>query len=207
MSYAVTNIYEWMGFEIADCLLASGKEVVGAGTAETDQQKYLEMFFGRNANFQQVDQLVSAAHHDVIFDVGDMQKGSIYYEPSTRKFVIGKESENRPEMQVVIHIPMLVGRWMPMNEEGVFVNEQHIPFFDEKFRRSIAIDSLVLSLLQLPAISKLPEAITILPKSSPTHANEERQTIYMIDDYNAQGKKTRLLEHFHDHPEFFQLCH
>lgn len=204
VKYAVTNVYEWVGFHFADCLLESGEEVIGCAVAETGNQRYLEMFFGRNAGFQQVDQLDASAQYDAIFDVGDVQARSVCFAPGAKKFTIGKKVEDRTEEQLVIHTPLLIGTWMPMNQDGVFENGQFISFQDEAFKNSLSIDSLVFFLLQLLHTSKLPETITIHSNTNPMQENQERQMIYTIDDQPAIEKKRHLVKHFHDHPDFFQ---
>ncbi|TFJ93598.1 hypothetical protein [Lentibacillus salicampi] len=184
----VENCFHWIGFHIMNDLLDNGFQVDGMDSLDTDKKEHLSMFVGRNQLFRHV----SASERNNAYDI------SLKIEDDA--LILEKEN------LVTIHLPLVFGEWMPMNQEGVYDQDDFIPFDSERFlTEAVYVGDVLKSLQQWFATSDLPPILEV-------RSFHERQTgqrklenaVYIRNNRPIQEEINRVKKHYNTYQKFYQ---
>ncbi|GAA0593105.1 hypothetical protein GCM10009001_06520 [Virgibacillus siamensis] len=142
--FLVENCFHWIGFHIVEYLLNQGYTVTGNDEINTDGKEHLSMFFSRNENFTHVEQ----QSNETVYDMRIM--------PSETELTLHKESTS------TIYLPLLFGKWMPMNHNGMYFRRKFITFDSEEFlEKAVYIGDFLKIFHQCIRASNLPPVIKV----------------------------------------------
>src|SRR5699024_5331671 len=132
MSHLVTNCFDWEGFHMVNQELDKGHEVEGDDEETTDFKEHLSMFLGRNSEFRMKtrDELTS---YDTAIVIREDPCTDVLKARKMLNISCNKIQAKREASMTTIHVPILFGEWMPMNEQGMYVGNQFISFDSAHF--------------------------------------------------------------------------
>lgn len=193
MEVLIMNYTNWIGFHLAEALLNEGYKV--DGFEGKDGNENLVDFLARNSNFRSLGNLEERVYPLVIYSGQEGQLPRISVE---RAFLINPVSSIHEENIISIHIPLLYGEWMPMDENGIYVNEKRIYFSSELFKReAIYIGDFIQLLLQWinkkPPIEKIRMEIA---KNMNYNAVKLEKTFFVDENVPIGDQVQKVVEHY-----------
>ncbi|WP_145524221.1 hypothetical protein [Virgibacillus sp. SK37] len=146
MSILVVNCNHWIGFHIVNTLLEHDFNI--DGMINPNLQDDLLMFFGRNSDFQMVND--EKREYETCIIIGDHPKAQDFKAGNKWLLPINGIQKKEQTDLTTIHTPILFGEWMPMNENGIYHHKKFITFDSEEFKNNaLSIHSFTPVLLQL----------------------------------------------------------
>ncbi|SFA82346.1 hypothetical protein SAMN04488072_102127 [Lentibacillus halodurans] len=144
MVVLVENCFHWIGFHIVNHLLENGYNVDGTDKLNTDKKEHLSMFVGRHELFRHISPLEKRNAYDAFLRIDDDEL---------------KLEKNHP---VIIKLPIIFGEWMPMSQEGMYVQHDFIRFDSEQFlSEAVYVKNVLKSLQQWIHSSDLPSVLEV----------------------------------------------
>ncbi|WP_330948531.1 hypothetical protein [Virgibacillus sp. MG-45] len=204
MTTLVMNCFHWIGYHIVDHLLQQGEKVYGCDHVDTDQKDHLSMFFGRNDQFT-FCKTIDEKRYDDIFIIEQQNEHPL---PSSHRAVrIGtREMKQLDDQMIDIHIPYLVGEWMPMANDGVRIGGEWIPFESNLFiQEAIYVKDFIPIMLQWKNHTFLEPALTVRSQHSKDQ-NKKLENSISIRDNRPNNTIVRILkEHYERHSWYYLL--
>lgn len=195
MTICVKNCLNWIGFHIVNRLLEDGCQVDGIVGLNADREEDLSMMLGRNSLFSlyNENQIKQIEYTDMII-LDEINQRSI---PSIQLYDIRKNMEG-PTISN-IKLPLLFGEWMPMDDNGVYVNDQYIEFDSDKFREeAIYIDDFMGCLIQWMKVPEPPQFIFLTKdKDLRTDVKPFEQQMYIRESSTIGDQIINLKKHYH----------
>lgn len=197
MTYLVVNCNDWLGFHIVNTLLENDFNV--DGIEDQNKNDHLSMFFGRNSSFSFVDSTVKRKYDTVIYTGDEDELKGIQSE---RKVFISDNNTGikgtSKKSEVYINTPFLFGEWMPMDEKGVYRNQEYIPFESELFKTTaVYINHFTKGLVQW---LKTPELSQVLEVKSAKQTDKDdvkfENSIYLRDNIPIMEDVKKVLDHY-----------
>lgn len=205
MSILVINCFHWVGFHIVNGFLENGEEVDGIDFNPSDETEHLSLFIGRNSQFQQVD-LDVRKEYDTTIIVGDANRLDKVKSKQFIKINGNKKLEKGNRSFITnIRVDLLFGKWMPMDERGVYNNGQHIPFDSDLFlTQAVYIEDFVQWLLNCVDIPSLPQSLTLQSRHyQPDRHEKLENTIYLQDNTPIKEKIETVVTHYQKFKDLF----
>ncbi|GAB3789887.1 hypothetical protein [Virgibacillus kimchii] len=126
MTYLVNNCNHWISYHMIDALLNNGQKVEGLKNGEKND--HLLLYFGRNSNFSIAEDYKTKKYQRVI-SLNSPLSGI----KAEHVLVINPDDHEKADGISYIKVPLLFGEWMPMNKQGMYVDETFISFDSESF--------------------------------------------------------------------------
>lgn len=197
MTILVGNCNNWIGFHIVNDLLLANYTVNGIG----DENENLSMFLGRNSSFEFVGPDVKK-NYDIAISIGN-QLATIQ---SDRTLIINAIHEQKKDNEVTIKVPLLFGKWMPMNEHGLYKNDELITFDSNYFKtEAIYIKDFTNGLLQWLKAEYLPFNMNVDSVRNKAKENVKLEnSIYISDNRPIEENLENVLEHYRRYNSFYE---
>lgn len=199
MSVLVVNCNHWLGFHIINTLLEHDFKIDGIINPSLPDD--LLLFFGRNSDFQMVNE--NKREYETCIIIGNHT--NVQEFKARKKLLINEiqQIERRTEV-ITIHPPILFGEWMPMNENGIYHNNKFILFESEEFKNNaLSIHSFTPVLLQLLQNSCRMNEFYVYPRQE-REKNSEKNAIYIREDESKKKYVADLRNHYKRHRKFYQ---
>ncbi|WP_249870126.1 hypothetical protein [Oceanobacillus saliphilus] len=208
MSVLVVNCNQWLGYHVVNVLLENDYNVRGIagnekGHSQDNESMLMEddlsLFFGRNSSFTMI-----APDENKTYDIGII--AGDYEHKLNQKvgklFVINPRTEQIRLIKhgscTIIKVPLLFGEWMPMNEEGIFLLNEFIPFTSDYFKETaVYAGDFVRALIQWLEIPALPSVLHVY--SSKYERNTDTildKAIYLRDNMPISEKVKSVVNHY-----------
>jgi len=203
MSFLVTNCFEWVGFHMVNQLLEKGYEVDGIDEETTAFKEHLSMFLGRNSAFRLKtrDELTS---YDMAIVIGEDPCTEVLKARKMMNISCNKIQAKRKASMTTIHVPVLFGEWMPMNERGMYVGNQFISFDSAQFlSEAVYIKDFINGLFQWMQANDLPSSLEVKSKDSESRAVKLDNTVYIHDNERTEDKLKKVLNHYRNYQHFY----
>ncbi|HLR62860.1 MAG TPA: hypothetical protein VK097_10505 [Lentibacillus sp.] len=190
MYFLVENCFHWIGFHIVSRLLDNGWQVDGMDDLDTDKKEHLSMFLGRNDLFHHVSSCERSSDYDARVSVGN------------RELVLQK-----PE-SITIKLPLIFGEWMPMNEEGIYTQNDFIRFDSEPFlSRAVHVADVFESLEQWIASSELPAILDVRSFHDRQTDNIKLENAVYIRNNRPINEQIKMVKkHYGRYKKFYPAC-
>ncbi|WP_068676577.1 hypothetical protein [Oceanobacillus sp. Castelsardo] len=199
MSILIVNCNHWIGFHIINTLLEHDFKV--DGIINPSLQDDLLMFFGRNSDFQMVNN--NKREYSTCVIIGD--NPNVEEFKAKNKWLLPMNGIQKLEGTdlTTIHTPILFGEWMPMNENGIYHNNKFIPFDSEEFKNdSLSIHSFTPVLLQLIQTSGQKNELFVHARQE-REKNTEKNGIYIRESESKWKYVADLKKHYKRHGKFY----
>src|SRR5699024_3191997 len=154
----------------------------------TDEEEHLAMMIGRNDLFSAFTDDQPSNHHTHVI-LSEENSAHVQNMDDVKTFKLSRKPEQEKKGVIVVQLPLLFGEWMPMNEDGVYIDKQFIPFTSEIFQKeAVYIEDFITSFMLCLTASNLPEKLAIKSRRETVAEREnDRQVIYLrkrkpIDD-------------------------
>lgn len=187
MTYLVAYCNNWIGFHVVNELLDNGFAVDGMLDEKGNED--LSMFFGRNSSFTFV-QTSGRKKYDAKIIIDDHHV---------------KWNTNKRE--ITINTPLLFGEWMPMNEKGLYKNNENILFDSELFRsKAIYVKDFTKGLIQWLQTPYLPQTLEV--RSAKEKNNKDvklENAIYIRDNVPISNKVKLVQDHYNRNKERYTI--
>src|SRR5699024_8017384 len=96
---------------------------------------------------------------------------------------------------ISVRMPLIFGEWMPMNEQGMYVQGEFLPFESDYFlQHAVYVKSFVKSLWQWIQTSRLPSSIHVQKQGQ--EIEELENSVYIRDNKPAGELLQTVLEHY-----------
>ena len=203
MSFLVTSCFDWVGFHMVNQLLEKGHEVDGVDEETTDFKEHLSMFLGRNSAFRLKtrDELTS---YDTAIVIGEDPCTDVLKARKMMNISCNKIQAKRKASMTTIHVPVLFGEWMPMNERGMYMGNQFISFDSAHFlSEAVYIKDFINGLFQWMQADDLPSSLEVKSKSSESRAVKLENTVYIRDNERTPDKLKKVLNHYRSYQQFY----
>lgn len=197
MPILVINCFDWVGFHIVNDLLDNGYKVVGVNLTSSKHSEHLAMQVGRNSHFKAIS----------ITDISDSYSVIILnsYEHVRANKIFNKHCEkntftinNDKISSKLITFKLLFGEWMQMNNEGMYLRNQYIPFESTLFSdESLYISFLTNKIIKLVRESATMQILRIELKDSDRHIEQilvKKQSIR--DNVPKEDHLEKVLLHY-----------
>lgn len=194
-SFFVSHCFHWIGFHIVNHLLENGYSVTGNEHALTDKQEHLAMMIGRNDLFTLlIDDTPKGKYTHVILP---NENSDVPQEiDAVKTFKLSREEGQHDKRMVDVRTPLLFGEWMPMNENGMYVDGKYIPFDSETFQNdAVYIGDFIASLMLCLMSSHQPGKLAIKPKSS-ISAERDRQAVFLRERRPVDQQLRTVVAHY-----------
>ena len=191
MTYLVNNCNHWISYHIIDELLNIGFEVEGLKNGEKND--HLLMYFGRNSNFSLAEDYKNKYYHTVI-----TLNHLLFGVKSKYAHVVNPKGRSN-EKEDVFHIqaPLLFGEWMPMNEEGMYINEKFIPFDSEHFlTKSIYIKDFTKAFIQWMQSESKARNLEIISNNNKNERVKLESSIYLRNNRPVKEQLAQVIKHY-----------
>ncbi|TRM11909.1 hypothetical protein FH966_09545 [Lentibacillus cibarius] len=187
MKYAVQNCFHWIGFHIVNYLLEKGYRVDGMDDITTDKKEHLSMFVGRNELFRHVPYSRATDSYDVTMFVDDYCLKLNTHAP------------------VTIQLPLLFGEWMPMNDKGIFVQNEFISFDSKQFlRQAVYIDQFLNSMQQWIHATRMPAELVVRSERDKDAGGERPENLLHIRSNETVEEYIQLVKaHYARFKDFY----
>src|SRR5699024_12016099 len=172
MIFLVENCFHWLGFHIINRLLDNGYQVDGMDDLDTDKKEHLSMFVGRNELFRHITSRERNTDYDISIQVDEC------------KLVLEKEHP------ITIKLPLIFGEWMPMNQKGLYVQNEFMRFDSKQFlTNAVYVKDVLESLQQLIDSSDLPRVLEVRScYSRPMNHKKLENSIYIRNNRPIQER-------------------
>jgi hypothetical protein len=195
MHVLVMNCFHWIGYHIADQLLVNSYKVDGIAGEPANQKDHLSMFLGRNSAFQLKTAAASETSYDAVITMGECVPSDV--RANRCLCINGTDCGQSGLAETVIHTPLLFGEWMPMNEEGLYMEEQFIRFDSKCFQtEAIYIEDFTRGILQWLQVNELPNVLDVKQETAGSKAVKLENTIYLRNNRAKEINMTRLQDHY-----------
>ncbi|WP_010529927.1 hypothetical protein [Lentibacillus jeotgali] len=190
MYFFVENCFHWIGFHIVSHLLDNGWQVDGMDDLDTDSKEHLSMFLGRNDLFHHLMAKQRSSGYDVSIKVDD------------RELTLQK---NR---STAIELPLVFGEWMPMNKEGIYVQNDFVRFDSERFiSTAVHVSNIAESIEQWVTSTRLPQVLDVRS----CHDREAdrikfKNAVYIRNNRSIKEQITMVRKHYERYKRFYPAC-
>ncbi|MFD1169148.1 hypothetical protein [Oceanobacillus caeni] len=192
MSILVVNCNHWIGFHIVNTLLEHDFNI--DGMINPNLQDDLLMFFGRNSDFQMVND--EKREYETCIIIGDHPKAQDFKAGNKWLLPINGIQKKEQTDLTTIHTPILFGEWMPMNENGIYHHKKFITFDSEEFKNNaLSIHSFTPVLLQLIQTSSQTNELYVHPRQE-KEKRSEKKAIYIRESEPKEKYVADLREHY-----------
>lgn len=204
MSVLVINCFHWIGFQIVSKLLEEGLRVDGIDEEESTLETHLSMFLGRNSLFT-LKTNEEPKSYDTAIIIGTSQ---YINEINAKRILSINQNKDEPSKagMTMIHVPLLFGEWMPMNEQGMYVGGGFIPFNENYFlTESVYVKDFTDTLFQLLEKIHLPTRLEVKSKETTENQDIKFENVIFIRDNIPNGDKLKsVLDHYQQYKRFYQ---
>lgn len=198
MTICVMNCFHWIGFHIVNRLTENGYNVDGIANSSSDREEELSFMLGRNSSFtlyQSENEVKDRQYSDAVLVHPERKPSPVQ---SLKTYNFGKAIDDPNPNFTNIDLPMLFGEWMPMDEQGAYIDGQYIEFDSTRFRESaIYIDDFVDCFMQWMKVPDLPRSIS-LTKNRDQEIGEEslEKQLYIRENRPIEIQVSNLLKHY-----------
>lgn len=195
MTICITNCFHWIGFHITNRLLEDGYNVDGIADMNTEKEEDLSLMLGRNSMFSlynSENEIKEKEYTDVIL----IDKSKVRAIPSGKTYALGISTEEPTVIK--LELPLLFGEWMPMDENGVYVNDKYIKFDSSQFQNeAIYIDNFLDCFTQWMRATDLPQSITLTrDKTLQCEKKSLAKQMYIRENRPIEDEITSLINHY-----------
>ncbi|MCR1834672.1 hypothetical protein NSA56_09690 [Oceanobacillus caeni] len=199
MSILVVNCNHWIGFHIVNTLLEHDFKI--DGMINPSLQDDLLMFFGRNSDFQMVND--EKREYETCIIIGDHPKAQDFKAGNKWLLPINGIQKKEQTDLTTIHTPILFGEWMPMNENGIYHHKKFITFDSEEFKNNaLSIHSFTPVLLQLIQTSSQTNELYVHPRQE-KEKRSEKNAIYIRESEPKEKYVADLKKHYKRYKKFY----
>lgn len=203
MSFLVTSCFDWVGFHIVNQLLEEGYDVDGIDEETTAFKEHLSMFLGRNSAFS-LKTKNELEPYDTAIMIGDSPCTDVLKAKRMINISRNKIQARREIPMTIIHVPVLFGEWMPMNEQGMYVGNRFISFDSAHFlSEAVYVKDFIAGLFQWIQADELPPSLEVKSKSSESRSLKLENTVYIHDNERTADKLKKVLHHYRSYQQFF----
>ncbi|ASN06528.1 hypothetical protein [Virgibacillus necropolis] len=195
MTICVTNCFHWIGFHIVNRLIENDYIVDGLAELTSEREEELSFMLGRNSSFslyKNEDQIKDKEYTDTVL----LSENKTYSIQTVKTYNFGKDID-KPNF-INIQLPLLFGEWMPMDQKGVYVDNQYIPFDSARFKdEAIYIDDFMECFMQWMKVSDLPNLISLTKKKNVevTEEGPEKQ-LFIRGNRPIDKQISNLIKHY-----------
>ncbi|MFC4559304.1 hypothetical protein ACFO3D_13980 [Virgibacillus kekensis] len=191
MTVLVENCFDWLGYHILEELLENDYETAGVDEITTDFKEHLSMLVGRNALFRHITEPERENKYDSSIVVKSDQ------------LIITRDGQ-----QTTVELPLLFGEWMPMNEAGIYRQNNHIPFDSNFFQKNaVYVDDFVRSLLLWMKASQLPGVLEVKSATDDKEVNIKLEnSVYIRNNIPINELVGLVKNHYNKYRNIYQ-CH
>jgi len=196
----VKNCFHWVGFHVVNRFIMNGYHVDGIHYPNSFQKDYLSLFLGRNSNFSLVDQ--GTGIYDLAITINTAETASSRNkENGYEELTIEQGSQ-----LTTIFTPLLFGEWMQMNEEGIYISDEHVLFRSNLFLdQAVYIKDFTQDLYQLVKTTNLPSTIDMSTKTNLKKEDKKLDnTIFIRDNIPIRSKLEHLLAHYEKFENYYE---
>ncbi|ASK60809.1 hypothetical protein CFK37_00600 [Virgibacillus phasianinus] len=195
MIVCVTNCLHWIGFHLVNRFIENDVRVDGLSELTTDREEQLSFMLGRNSSFSlyhDEDELKGNTYTDTVL-IDAVMPGGIQ---SVKTYRVGAEKTESDCIN--ISLPFVFGEWMPMDEQGMYVNQEYIRFDDTKFQtQAIYVGDFVDCLMQWMKIPVLPKQISLTrDKNVKTGKETLEKQLYIRENRPIDEKVSEVINHY-----------
>lgn len=205
-SFFVSGCFHWIGYHIVNHLLEHSYPVATDERPLTDNEEHLAMMIGRNDLFSPLSDDRSA-NNDTHVILSKENGAPIQNMDAVKTFKLSRKQEQGRKGIIVVQLPLLFGEWMPMNEDGVYVDERFIPFTSEIFQnKAVYIKDFIASFMLCLESSHMPKKLAIKPKTEMTSEKEnDRQVIYLRKRKPIDDQIKTVVAHYRRFKQFYMI--
>ncbi|WP_164669480.1 hypothetical protein [Virgibacillus doumboii] len=190
MLFLVENCFHWIGFHVVDFLLENGHRVDGMDDMSTDKKEHLSMFVGRNELFTHVTETERETAYDTTITIRkDDELVLTLNNGSTTK----------------INFPLVYGKWMPMEPEGMYYNNQFIRFNSDHFlSEAVYIEDVLQSLIQWVKSSNLSPVLEVKSIHEKHRENKKLEnSIFIRNNRPIKENVNIVINHYETYKNFY----
>jgi hypothetical protein len=191
MTYLVNDCNLWISYHIIEELLNAGQKIEGVKNGEKDD--HLLMYFGRNSNFSIAEDYKTKQYQTVI----SLHKPLDDVKAKQSHIINPIDNQPKRDGVTLIQAPMLFGEWMPMNKNGMYVDEKFIPFDSEYFlTNSIYIKDFTKVFIQWMQSGHKNHELEIVSKNNEHEGLKLESSIYLRDNEPIKEQLNQVLAHY-----------
>lgn len=200
MEILIMNYNDWIGFHLVEAFLNEGYTV--HGVKGKDSNENLEDFLARNSNFH-VQRKLEKKTYSFIICPGDSEQ--LAKRDAEQLILINSPNIKQDDGILLINIPLLYGEWMPMDEEGFYVNGHKIEFGSEIFKKEAIYigDFITLFLQWLRKTTNLEEIRMKLGKNKDNQAVKLEKTFFVDENVPIGDELEKVITHYKKYQQFY----
>lgn len=194
MKILVKNCFHWIGFHLVSHLLEEGIAIDGIDQLNTNKKQFLNMFFGRNDRFNLLE---NDTCHDNPYDLII----KIDNESENTAILFERRCQTGVHKQSVIHLPVVIGEWMPGEEIAQHEKLRAVNALD----RAIHIDSLVKVIYQwIKTNPHMPDTLKIISSHTEDLPSDKLEKYVCLRDNRAiWNDVNEILDHYYRFKSFY----
>jgi hypothetical protein len=191
MTYLVNDCNHWISYHLIEELLNAGNKVEGLKNGKKND--HLLMYFGRNSHFSLTEDYKTKRYHAVI----SLQKPLANVKAGKTHIINPLDDESKLDGAAYIQVPLLFGEWMPMTNNGMYVNEKFIPFDSEYFlTKSIYIKDFTKVFVQWMQEENKNQELEIVSKNDESERVKLENLLYLRDNGPIEKQLNQVIEHY-----------
>lgn len=203
MSFLVTNCFDWIGFHMVNHLLEKGYTVDGMDEETTASKDHLSMFLGRNSAFH-LKKKKELTTYDTAIVIGEEPCPDGLKAKQIINIRRNKLQDTQKTSMTMLYVPVLFGEWMPMNDKGMYVNNQFITFDSAHFlSEAIYIKDFIAGLFQWMQSADIPSGLEVKSKGSEIKDVKLENTVYIRNNEQTADKIKKVLKHYRNYQQFY----
>lgn len=193
MEILIMNYTDWIGFHFAEAFLDEGYMVYGI--KGKDGSENLEDFLARNSNFH-VERNLEKRTDQLVICPGDSE--GLVRQDAEQLILINSPNIGHGNGILSIKSPFLYGEWMPMDEEGIYVNGEKIAFSSEIFKNEAIYigDFITLFLQWLRKTTNLEDIRMKLGKNTDNQAIKLEKNFFVDENVTIGDKVEKVIRHY-----------
>lgn len=200
MEILIMNYNDWIGFHLVEAFLNEGYTV--HGVKGKDSNENLEDFLARNSNFH-VQRKLEKKSYPLVICPGANEE--LVKQDAEQLILINSTHIKQDNEVLLINIPLLYGEWMPMDEEGFYVDGKKIEFTSEIFKNEAIYvgDFIKLFLQWIRKTTDLEEIRMKLGKNKDNQAIKLEKTFFVDENVPIGDELEKVIRHYKRYQHFY----
>ncbi|MFD2630357.1 hypothetical protein [Oceanobacillus kapialis] len=201
MTYFVAPSNYWVGYHMVEHLLGIGHEV--HGKEEEAYSSELPFFFGRNSAYKgyNPNKKYKRAFLFKNYDENVIANSAHVFE------VCGDSQQLKGQTITAIHIPLLFGEWMPMDDKGMYWNNSYVRFTSNFFQEeAIYVKDFIQELLKWES-NEIRFQEKLYVHSFRSKEKKElivENSIYLRDNVPIDEKLQQVRQHYKQYKQHYE---
>ncbi|MDY0407878.1 hypothetical protein ACFFIS_12580 [Virgibacillus soli] len=204
MATLVVNCFHWIGFHIVNAFLQENEKVIGYDQIDVESKQFLSMYFGRNDKFKLIQTIKEEQFENIIIvgepniDIRRLKVKNIC--------VIQTEEKQINQLQDVINlnIPYLIGEWMPLKKDGIFIDGKLYQYDNELLsHEAIYMKDVATMLFHWMKNPLVPATLSIKKGKYSEQCNKKLENSIFIRDNRPNKESVLTLREHYDRYSFY----